>query len=132
MKQEINFLSILLFSLLFSVHITAQSPNSDYVIQEGDWLSKISSKAYDNPHLYYRIMEGTNSKAKSDGSYHSFGSANDLQVGQKIWIPNLETGEVSSPSSGSSSTNMTDVPDTNCEIRLWYNFLVVVVVCKKK
>ena len=116
MKTTINLILSLLFVLQYSTLITAQSPNSSYLVQENDWLSKISKKAYDNPHLYYRIIEGTNKKAASDNSFVKISSANDIRVGQKVWIPALP-----------SSDNLTGVPKTDCEIRLWYNYQIVAV-----
>ncbi len=122
MKSKTNLLASLLFALVISVQSFAQAPNSAYTIQESDWLSKISEVAYGNPHLYYRIIEGTNKKAASDASFTNIGSANTLKVGQKIWIPNPP-----------STTNLAGVPKTNCEIRLWYNYQVVAVgVINKK
>lgn len=116
MKSRASIFILFLLVLQLSVSSFGQSPNSAYTIQQNDWLSKISEKAYDNPHLYYRIIEGTNTKAASDNSFTKIGSANALTVGQKIWIPKLP-----------SSTNLAGVPKTNCEIRLWYNYQVVAV-----
>ena len=122
MKSKTNLLTSFLFALLISAQSFAQAPNSAYTIQESDWLSKISEVAYGSPHLYYRIVEGTNKKAKTDASFTKIGSANALKVGQKVWIPNPP-----------STTNLTGIPKTNCEIRLWYNFQVVAVgVINKK
>lgn len=124
MKHKINFLTLLI-GLLFSFQTIAQSPNSAYTIQEKDWLSKISEKAYQNPHLYHKIIDGTNEKAKSDNSFRPIARPNDLRVGQKIWIPDL-TGN-STQTTTTTSGNMFGVPKTNCEIRLWYNYQVVAV-----
>ncbi len=116
MKSKINLIIAFLFVWQFSGSSIAQSPNSTYLVQQNDWLSKISKKAYDNPHLYYRIIEGTNKKAEIDKSFVKISSANDIQIGQKIWIPALP-----------SSDNLTGVPKTDCEIRLWYNYQIVAV-----
>lgn len=107
---------ICLLSIFFLGQATAQTPNNTYVVQQGDWLSKIAKQAYDNPHLYYRIIEGTNKKAKLDKSFDNIPSANALQIGQKIWIPALP-----------APNNLTGVPKTDCEIRLWYNFQIVAI-----
>jgi hypothetical protein len=121
-KSKINLLILILTTCLFTTESFAQVPNSTYTIQENDWLSKIALKAYKNPHLYYRIIEETNKKAKSDNSFTKISSANDIQVGQKIWIPTLP-----------SPKNLTSIPKTDCEIRLWYNFQIVAVgVINKK
>ena len=116
MKPKINLLIVFLLTWQFATQSFAQTPNSEYIIQQDDWLSKISQVAYENPHLYYRIIEGTNKKAESDNSFVKIPRANDINVGQKIWIPHLPA-----PSS------LTGVPKTDCEIRLWYNFQVVAV-----
>ena len=115
MKHIHLLLSFVLFIGLVNSGLT-QSPNTAYTIQQGDWLSKIADRAYDNPHLYYRIIEGTNKKAETDQNYRNISSANDLQLGQQIWIPALP-----------NSDNLTGIPKTNCEIRLWYNFQIVAV-----
>lgn len=107
---------ILFFFTLITTSALAQSPNSTYTIQQNDWLSKIAEKAYDNPHLYYRIIEGTNKKAETDNNYTKIASANDLRLGQQIWIPDLP-----------SPSKLTDIPKTDCEIRLWYNYQIVAV-----
>lgn len=116
MKSKFNWLVIFLLACQLSTPTFAQEVNSAYTIQQNDWLSKIAEKAYDNPHLYYRIIEATNKKAATDPSFSKIKSANGLSVGQKIWIPSLP-----------SSKNLTSVPKTNCEIRLWYNFQIVAV-----
>lgn len=116
MNTRINHWAITLLALFFSLHLHAQSPESAYTVKSGDWLSTISEKAYGNPHLYNRIIEGTNQKAETDRSYRKIARANDLQIGQKLWIP-----------AAAPSNNMTGVPVTNCDIRLWYNFQVVAI-----
>lgn len=105
----------------------AQSPGQSYQIQSGDWLSKIAATSYDNPHQYYRIIEGTNEKALLDKSYQRIGSANQLQVGQKIWIPALKTSSFSSTSTSTSDTQLVTLPKTDCEIRIWYNYQVIAI-----
>lgn len=116
MKPSLNLIIALLFICFSSIGSIAQTANSTYTIQANDWLSKIAERAYDNPHLYYRIIEGTNKKAETDNSFAKIASANDVRIGQKIWIPALP-----------ASNNLTGVPKTNCEIRLWYNFQIVAV-----
>ncbi|MCB9039249.1 MAG: hypothetical protein H6557_21765 [Lewinellaceae bacterium] len=68
MKSSVRLWVAFLFAWLINIPSIAQATNSAYTIQENDWLSKIAQKTYDNPHLYYRIIEGTNRKAKSDHS----------------------------------------------------------------
>lgn len=129
MKNSTNFFATILFFLFSTSFLFAQTPNTTYTIQSGDWLSKIAEKAYNNPHLYYQIVEGTNRKAISDNSFQRISSVNNLQVGQQIWIPALESASALSDVEikPTTSTNLTGVPKTNCEIRLWYNFQVVAI-----
>ncbi len=112
-------LSIMLCGLLlsiFSVSAWSQSEQQAYVIQQGDWLSSIAERAYGNPHLYHRIIDGTNTKAKRDNSFTALSAPNQLRVGQKVWIP-----------AAPASTNLASAPRTDCEIRLWYNYQVVAI-----
>ncbi len=94
----------------------SQTAQQSYIVQEGDWLSSISERAYGNPHLYHRIIDGTNAKAKADESYAILHRPNQLRVGQKVWIP-----------SAPATTNLASAPKTDCEIRLWYNYQVVAI-----
>ena len=116
MKSIHKLFASVLLVCCFTLPSIAQTPNSAYVIQQGDWLSKVAQRAYDNPHLYYRIIEGTNKKVATDTDFTRISSANDIRIGQKIWIPELP-----------APNNLTGVPKTNCEIRLWYNFQIVAI-----
>ncbi len=116
MKNAIKFLLILFFLTQLAQQTHAQEANSSYIIQEADWLSRIAETAYGNPHLYYRIIEGTQRKAAEDESFAPIARANAIQVGSKIWIPALPP-----------ETNLIAIPKTNCEIRLWYNFQIVAI-----
>jgi len=116
MKTISSAIILIVTVLQFSTQALAQTPNSSYIIQENDWLSKIAQKAYNDPHLYYRIIEGTNKKAETQADYKKITSANAVKVGQKIWIPAIP-----------SPKNLTGIPKTDCEIRLWYNFQIVAV-----
>lgn len=78
MKLIIYLLPVVFLLGINSPVVLAQSPNAAYTIQQGDWLSKIADRAYDNPHLYYRIIEGTNQKAEADNTYRTITSANDI------------------------------------------------------
>ncbi|MEZ4949433.1 MAG: hypothetical protein R2784_08605 [Saprospiraceae bacterium] len=66
--------------------------------------------------MYYRIIEGNNRKAESEDGFSKILGANDIKVGQKIWIPGLPP-----------TNNLTGVPVTDCEIRLWYNYQIVAI-----
>ena len=127
------------FLLAFVFSLNAQSPNNSYTVSEGDWLSKIAEKAYGNAHHYFKIIEGTNEKALTNNSYKKIGAANSISVGQKLWIPagNSNANTTSTSTSNANSTaakgdgkgeaNLVNVPKTNCEIRIWYNYQVVAI-----
>jgi hypothetical protein len=119
MKSKINFFFSLVLALLLSSPALAQSIQSTYIVQPGDWLSKISQKAYGTPHLYNRIQEVTNRKAKNDTTKSPITkivNVNRLEEGQKIWIPGP-----------TPPRPLLSKEPTNCEIRLWYNYQVVAI-----
>jgi len=128
-KNITNFILIHFLAIFISFSAFGQTPNSSYTIQSGDWLSKISAQAYNNPHLYYKIVEGTNAKAISDARFRQISSVHNVEVGQRVWIPALETASAIPEIVDNSrpSTNLTGIPKSNCEIRLWYNFQVVAI-----
>lgn len=113
-----NFCLLLALFLFQSVLAAAQTPGKAYLIQPGDWLSKIARKAYNNPSAYKSILQENNKKAAQDPSFATISNSNQLIAGQKIWLPILPS---------SSSQNIAAVPTTNCEIRLWYNYQVVAI-----
>ena len=124
MKRLTNFFLLLTFSILCHGECTAQSPNNSYIIQSSDWLSKVSNTAYGDPHLYHNIITGTNAKAKTDKSFALITTPNSISVGQKIWIPKLDTPTPATANAPQSGILVT-IPETNCDIRLWYNYQVV-------
>ncbi len=123
--QNMNQFSKLLVVLLFQVsfcNLYSQEANNSYTVQHGDWLSKISQKAYGNPHLYYKIIESTNEKHLVDKSFQKITNVQKIRVGQKIWIPNYKS------SKGKKDADvLVAVPITDCEIRIWYNYQVVAI-----
>ena len=135
MKHIIRLLMPAAFILLLSTLSFAQSPNSSYVIESNDWLSKIAKTAYGDATLYTKIIDGTNQKAANDNSFQKINSAGKLTVGQKVWIPSAVTSSTTatttttSPTSTSTTTskNTEGIPETNCDIRLWYNYQVVAI-----
>ena len=68
-------------------------PGSDqeYIVQAEDWLSKIADKFYGNPQAYPAIFDATNEKAAEDDSYLVIEDPNLIYVGQKLWIPAIDT-----------------------------------------
>lgn len=126
-----KFLTTLFLILFgFSANLNAQIPGQSYIIQPNDWLSKISAKAYGNPHVYNRIIEGTNEKAIVDNSFQRLSNVNDLRIGQKVWIPDFTTGKVEETTIEKAAVDdvkLVTLPKTNCEIRIWYNYQVVAI-----
>ncbi|WP_298518419.1 LysM peptidoglycan-binding domain-containing protein [uncultured Kordia sp.] len=121
MKFFSKLLLITIFQLFFHTGFS-QEVNSAYVVQHGDWLSKISQKAYGNPHLYYRIIESTNEKQLTDHSFQKITDVRKIRVGQKLWIPNY-----SSTKDTKGDGVLVTIPVTDCEIRVWYNYQVVAI-----
>jgi nucleoid-associated protein YgaU len=86
MNQFSKLILVFILQLSFYAGIS-QEVNNSYVVQNGDWLSKISQKVYGNPHLYYRIIESTNEKYLTDKSFRKISDVQKIAVGQKLWIP---------------------------------------------
>lgn len=122
MKLFSKFILLVIFQVSFYTGFS-QTVNASYVVQHGDWLSKISQKAYGNPHLYYRIIESTNEKHLADKSFQKITDVRKIKIGQKLWIPNY----ASSSSSTKKGDVLVAVPITDCEIRIWYNYQVVAI-----
>lgn len=85
----VPFIFLLLFSLASSV--LAAPPNQEggeaYVVQAGDWLSKLAEKYYGDPLAFSVIVEATNAKAAEDNSFTAIANPDVIEVGQKVWIP---------------------------------------------
>ena len=71
----------------------AQADGQDYIVQAGDSLTKIAAAFYGDGSLYPRIVEATNAKAEEDSSYATIVYPRLLQVGQKLWIPDLDANQ---------------------------------------
>lgn len=127
MKHIIRLLMPAAFILLLSTLSFAQSPNSSYVIESNDWLSKIAKTAYGDATLYTKIIDGTNQKAANDNSFQTINSSEKITIGQKIWIPSAVTSATTTSTSTTTSKNTEGIPETNCDIRLWYNYQVVAI-----
>lgn len=126
MKHKTKLIMPFVLLLLLSFSSFAQSPNSSYVIQSNDWLSKIAKTVYGDAAAYTKIIAATNEKAATDNSYKHISNANSIIVGQKIWIPGT-TSDAATSNATATSKNMESVPTTNCDIRLWYNYQVVAI-----
>jgi carbonic anhydrase len=76
-----------LFSLALTT-VAAQSAEGEaYVIQAGDWLSKLAEKYYGDPLAFPMIVEATNAQAAVDQSFAQISNPDVIEVGQKVWIP---------------------------------------------
>jgi hypothetical protein len=64
-----------------------------YIVQSGDWLSKLAQKYYGDPLAYPTIVEATNAKAAEDDSFSRIDNPNLIEVGQKLWIPAAATAQ---------------------------------------
>jgi hypothetical protein len=58
-----------------------------YVVQGGDWLSKLALKFYGDMFAYPIIFEATNLKAEEDSSFATLFDPDLIEIGQKLWIP---------------------------------------------
>jgi hypothetical protein len=92
-------LTSLLIDLLIlpGVVLAAPTPQTQegqsYIVQAGDWLSKLAQKYYGDPLAYPVIVEATNAKAAEDDSFSRIDNPNSIEVGQKLWIPAATAGQ---------------------------------------
>lgn len=92
MKKSLPLLVLVLVLLLVPVQVShAQTDGQAYIVQAGDWLSRIASKFYGDARAYDRIVVATNEKAKTDSSFAVITNPESIEVGQKVWIPNAGT-----------------------------------------
>ena len=93
MKYQ-KFVLIAMLALLVTVvpsSLLAQGGGEDYVVQEGDTLSKIAEAAYGDLQAFQAIIEATNQKAAEDDSYTAITNPDALEIGQKLYLPAAET-----------------------------------------
>jgi hypothetical protein len=64
-----------------------------YIVQPGDWLSKLAQQYYGDPLAYPIIVEATDAKAAEDDSFSRLDNPNLIEVGQKLWIPAAATAQ---------------------------------------
>ncbi len=136
-KDVQGFLLMIAFILTSTLSTFAQDGQA-YTIQENDWLSKIAKQYLNNAQDYQKIIDATNAKAASDPSYKTIKNANDISIGQRVWIPSASSNTTTTVSTTTTTTtttskpqlkdgNMLKVPATNCDIRVWYNYQVVAI-----
>ena len=66
---------------------TAVACEQDYVVKEGDWLSKIAASVYGDANAYLAIVRATNTKSQTDASYATIMNPDALEVGMKLCLP---------------------------------------------
>lgn len=91
MKRLSIFLALLFcLHLSHGVYAAGPLPQTDgqaYVVQTGDWLSKLAEKFYGDPQAWPIIIEATHAKAATDSSFATVSDPNLIEVGQKLWVP---------------------------------------------
>ncbi len=65
----------------------AKPPGRPYVVQEGDWLSKLAAEFLGDVQRYREIREATNAVAAKDSSFATIEEDDLIYPGEKIWIP---------------------------------------------
>jgi len=58
-------------------------------VQAGDLITKLAERFYNDPFAWPAILAATNSLAKFDSSFIKIDDPEHLQVGQKLWIPDI-------------------------------------------
>lgn len=96
MKQLLGTLALLGLLLGQAPGLAAapqpQPPGGEeYIVQAGDWLTKIADKYYGEPQEYNLILEATNLKAANDDQFRAIDNPDLIEVGQKLWVPLKES-----------------------------------------
>ncbi len=97
MKKAVSIMVLLgLLLMLTPTIISAQEDvvcESDVVVQGSDSLSTLSEKFYGNVMAYPVIIDATNAKAATDSTYPTIESADVIEPGWKLCIPNVEIAQ---------------------------------------
>jgi len=97
MRRLVYPLIIILFGLSLSLAYAQAPEGQAYVVQAGDWLSKLAQQEYGDPLAYPAIVEATNAKAAEDDSFTVITNPDVIEIGQKIWIPASAAGAAAPP-----------------------------------
>ncbi len=89
---------ILIISALFiaTTKISYAKPLSQtedgevYIVQEGDWISKLAEKFYDDPLTWPTIWKATNDKFEADSDFALVTDPHKIEIGQTLWIPTAD------------------------------------------
>jgi hypothetical protein len=120
MKKAVLLITLLAMLVTGSAVTAAppsQAPDGEaYVVQAGDWLTKIARNFYGDANAYRNIVEATNAKAAEDASFAVIDSPSLIRVGQKLWLPTPEVAtEV--------IAYVPPVPSETQDGQCWVNFL---------
>jgi len=72
---------------------TSDAPPPDgrvYIVQPGDWLSKIAYEQLGDGSAYQVIIDATNARAATDATFARITDQHVIEVGQKLWIPETQ------------------------------------------
>jgi len=69
--------------------VSSEEGGQAYIVQADDWLSKLADKFYGDIFAYSTIVEATNAKAKEDSSFTVIANPDLIEIGQKLWIPDV-------------------------------------------
>lgn len=119
--------------ILFATSITFAAPTGqsgqtaaqtndggeEYVVQQGDWLSKISQIFYGDTSAWQIIVDATNEKAQSDARFTVIDDPDAIEVGQLLWIPNLpaENGGASVSETEGTTDTTTAIVSESVDVR---------------
>lgn len=82
---------LVVLALLLAIVPTAAAQTAacseTYVVEKGDWLSKIAQRYLGDAKAYNAILEATNAAAKTDSSFATLTNPAQIEVGQKLCIP---------------------------------------------
>ncbi len=94
-KKLILIVTIIAMLGLFALPVAAQGPTcaDDYTVQANDWLSKLADRYFGSIFAYPAIVDATNLAAQSDDSYSKIVNPDEIEVGQKLCIPDKQVAE---------------------------------------
>ncbi len=71
-----------------------QQEGQDYIVQAGESLADIAEEIYGDPLAYLAIVEATNARAIDDDTYTVIIEAEEVEAGQKLYLPSAEEASV--------------------------------------